>query len=228
MICRILVVVCLASACASPSPRAPRPAWANEASTAVSCDLWLARTDANSASKSWRLRAARRGFICLEVAQKDPGPALTQALSLNAAAPHTLALVERYLAGEASPERVARLEAHMGVSGTFDAAVYLGSAIGSSPVKARPLLKKAAAKDPNGQRGRRAMLALAKSSENDGERIAWLRQALQPHRSVLASFGHAEFGGLSAAAQQLIKLCQGKGDAACVAWAKARYEELER
>jgi hypothetical protein len=228
MLYRIPVVVFLASACAAPSRLAVRPSWAAEASTEATCQIWLQRCADKSHTPHWRLRAARRAFLCHEAAKQDPGPALTAALKLQPKSPHTLELVERYLAAQSTPERLARLTPYLGSNPDLDATVLLGRAMASSSGTARRLYKQAAERDPDGQRGRRAMLALAKDSPTDDERIAWLRRALKPHRSVLASFGHAEFAGLSEAALRLAKLCKGSGDAECVAWAKARHDELER
>jgi hypothetical protein len=104
----------------------------------------------------------------------------------------------------------------------------LGAAATASAPERGELLRRCALLDATGERGRRAMLALAKSAAKPAQEVAWLRKALQPHRSVLASFGHAEFAGLSAAAVRLRGLCIELGDRACAAFAAARATELER
>ena len=91
----------------------------------------------------------------------------------------------------------------------------------------RQALKRAVAADPNGVRGRRGVLALARLASGDADRRAWLRRAIElPGR--LVEFGHAEFAGLRGAADELVRVCERLDDRACVRFAKARLEELDR
>ena len=216
------------SACvATPIPRA-RPAWAGEASTDVDCSVWTARYSASAEPKSWRLRAARRGYLCLEAAGENPRPAWLASLELSLDEPHSLELTERYCSrATADPEDPVLAQAAQR-SDLLTAACALGVAERLKGEPQRQALKRAVAADPNGVRGRRAMLALARQASGDSDRRGWLRRAIEPRRGVWSSFGHAEVAGLRGAADELVRVCERLDDRACVRFAKARLEELDR
>lgn len=223
--------LCLALACSSPQSVSPRPDWAAQASKDAPCERWLGRSKQQKTESMWRLRAARRAYFCLQKTTQTPGPALTIAIALDPQSPHTLSLAERYLSDATASQRPARMQvskAWFGKHFLLDSALWLGAAKNASAPQSLGLWQRVVAADPEGSRGRRAMLALAASAPTDAERIVWLRKALKPHRSVLASFGHGDFAGLSRAAKQLAELCAKTGDTACQEWSQKRHAELER
>ena len=153
-----------------------RPAWAGEASTDVDCSVWTARYSASAEPKSWRLRAARRGYLCLEAAGKDPQPAWLASLELSLDEPHSLELTERYCSrANADPEDPVLAQAAQR-SDLLTAACALEVAERLKGEPQRQALKRAVAADPHGVRGRRAMLALARQASGDAERRVWLRR----------------------------------------------------
>jgi hypothetical protein len=179
----------------------------------------------------WRLRAARRAFVCLESKGQNPQVALRIVVREDHAQTYSLDLGERYLAQAPAAQRAERLEVVRTLSGQskrLDAAFLLGEASSASSQDQAALWERVVEVDPVGARGRRAMLALAAAASDDATKVVWLRRALVPHRGVLPHFGHAEYGGLSAAAQTLSQLCKRLADAACQQWAEARRAELER
>jgi len=225
---RLLSLALCFGACAAPQVKSERPSWSSQASNDVACSKWLARSEQTQNQNSWRLRAARRAFLCLETESKDPGPALRMALKLSLEEPHSLELAERYFSGSSDAGRLKIFEPFEGQSVLLDAAVLIGRA-SSAELADRPSLWRATVeRDPDGVRGRRAMLALAQAAPDSSQKIVWLKRALAPHRGVLSSFGHAEFAGLSQAALELIKLCRESGDQACERFATKRRKELER
>jgi hypothetical protein len=226
-----MTLLCLASGCASPQSVSSRPEWGAQSSKDASCKRWLERSKAPKTEKKWRLRAARRAYLCLQNKEQNPRPALDTAIALDPKAPHTLDLAERYLSEASSAQRATRMQAiepWFGKHVLLDSALYLGAAKNAPLSKRSGFWRRVASANPEGSRGRRAMLELAASSSADAQRIVWLRKALKPHRSVLASFGHGDFAGLSRAAKQLAELCAKTGDLACQRWAQKRHAELER
>ena len=222
-----LTLIACASAPPAPSTQS-EPTWRAEAPGNTDCQRWLERGGDEAVQKVWRLRAARRAFLCAEAEGSDPGEALRIALKLDIGSPFTLTMVERYpsVAGTDAAKKL--LIRYVKRSPSLDGAIAIGAAEVLSGSDRRKALIMAADADPTGQRGVRAMLLLVAEIEDEAQKILWLKKALKPHPSVLASFGHAEFAGLSAAAEELAKLCTEAKDEACAAWAQKRHEELER
>ena len=223
--------LCLALACSSPQSVSARPDWAAQASKDAPCERWLGRSKNKKTESMWRLRAARRAYFCLQNTTQAPGPALTITIALDPQAPHTLSLAERYLSDATASQRPARMQlskAWFGKHVLLDSALWLGAAKSAQAPERLALWQRVAAANPEGSRGRRAMLELAAQAATDAQRIVWLRKALKPHRSVLASFGHGDFAGLSQAAKELAELCAKTGDTDCQEWSEKRHAELER
>ena len=225
---RLAAFVLVSSACSAPQVKLARPSWSTQASTDVDCSTWLTRASDTQSQRSWRLRAARRCYLCLETKGKDPGGALVISLQLGIEEPHSLELAERYFADSAQPDRWALLKPFVGQSTRLDAAISLGRANVTKGDERQRLLVATVELDPSGVRGRRAMLLLAKDAQSDEQKMRWLRRALEPQRGPWSSFGHAEFAGLSSAAKELEALCSKLNDAECLRFAKRRYQEIER
>ncbi len=225
---RLAVFVLFLCACAAPQVKLVRPSWSTQASTDVDCSTWVKRASDSQSQRSWRLRAARRAYLCLESKGEDPAHALVISLKLGVEEPHSLELAERYFTEPVDPNRWTLLKPFVGQSVRLDAAILLGRAGLESGDERQRLLLEAVERDPNGVRGRRAMLMLVKDAQSDEQKVRWLRRALEPQRGLWSSFGHAEFAGLSAAAKDLELLCSKLNDAECIRFAKRRHEEIER
>ena len=225
---RLAIFVLFLSACAAPMAKLARPSWSTQASTDVDCSTWLERALDDHSQSTWRLRAARRAYLCMDSSGKDPSGALLISLRLGVDEPHTLELAERYLSDTSKAFRPDVFKPFLGQSARMDAAVLFATAMRARGEERDRLLKATVARDPSGARGRRAMLLLGKEAESDESKVRWLRRALQPQPGPWSSFGHSEFAGLSAAAKDLEALCSKLKDRDCLRFARRRHQEIER
>ena len=223
----LLVLTC---ACTTLNAVVSKPPWHGEAAGAVDCQRWSERSAQEAPESRWSHRALWRWSRCLLKANADPRPALLAMIQAR--------MPEGYLSdaiAEAMGSDALSVELRQAIVVSLDgrvtgepaAAVAWGHALLLPEDERTGALRNVIAVDPKGWRGRRARVLLADRASPE-EAALLFEAALKPHRGVISSLGHSEFGGSLETAERWLSLCRKHPELACEQRAYQRRSELAK